>query len=84
MLQFLMPFSYVAPPPYIPSIRSEDDTSNFSEPPQASKHPKTVHFFDDPIKSRDTDVNRGLSGRDLPFVGFTFDRVLSALGTDVG
>ncbi|XP_060533319.1 citron Rho-interacting kinase [Cylas formicarius] len=49
-------------PPYVPKITSEDDTSNFSDIQAKKKYPSIENFKK---KSQ-------FSGRNLPFVGFTF------------
>jgi citron Rho-interacting kinase len=53
-------------PPFIPTITSNDDTSNFDE-----FEPKKKPVLDKLSKSND-----GFSGKDLPFVGFTFTKGL--------
>ena len=63
----LVPFS--AMPPYIPSISSLDDTSNFDEVEKAKPPPNLDSFQPNP---------RDFSGRHLPFVGFTFSRCADA------
>ncbi|XP_042297786.1 citron Rho-interacting kinase [Sceloporus undulatus] len=67
-----------SPPPFVPTIKSDDDTSNFDEPEKNSR-----------IVSPLCQLNpAGFSGDDLPFVGFTFIKALgilrseSALGFD--
>ncbi|XP_076434884.1 uncharacterized protein LOC143274829 [Babylonia areolata] len=57
-------------PPYLPSISSLDDTSNFDEV-ETVKAPPNVDSFQP--NSRD------FSGRHLPFVGFTYFRCASTL-----
>lgn len=49
-------------PPFVPKISSMEDTSNFSEIPSKKKNP-TIESF----KKRSQ-----FSGRNLPFIGFTF------------
>ncbi|XP_056601858.1 citron rho-interacting kinase isoform X3 [Triplophysa dalaica] len=57
-------------PPFVPSLRSDDDTSNFEEP---GRHPRSA-------AAAQRDLPRdGFHGRDLPFVGWCFSRPLSAL-----
>ncbi|XP_043094170.1 citron rho-interacting kinase isoform X2 [Puntigrus tetrazona] len=57
-------------PPFAPSLRSEDDTSNFEEPERPPR----------PVAAAQRDHPRsGFHGRDLPFVGWCFSRALSAL-----
>ncbi|XP_039517454.1 citron rho-interacting kinase isoform X1 [Pimephales promelas] len=56
-------------PPFVPSLRSDDDTSNFEEP-------------DRPVVPAASALDRprtGFHGQDLPFVGWCFSRALSAL-----
>ncbi|KAK7172455.1 hypothetical protein R3I93_002537 [Phoxinus phoxinus] len=56
-------------PPFVPSLRSDDDTSNFEEP-------------DRPVVLAASALDRprsGFHGQDLPFVGWCFSRALSAL-----
>ncbi|XP_073696263.1 citron Rho-interacting kinase-like [Garra rufa] len=57
-------------PPFVPSLRSEDDTSNFEEPERPPR-PTTAAQRDHP--------RAGFHGRDLPFVGWCFSRALTAL-----
>uniref|UniRef100_A0A9J7XGD3 Citron Rho-interacting kinase n=1 Tax=Cyprinus carpio carpio TaxID=630221 RepID=A0A9J7XGD3_CYPCA len=57
-------------PPFVPSLRSEDDTSNFEEPERPPR-PAAAAQRDHP--------RSGFHGRDLPFVGWCFSRALSAL-----
>ncbi|XP_051749878.1 citron rho-interacting kinase-like isoform X2 [Ctenopharyngodon idella] len=57
-------------PPFVPSLRSEDDTSNFEEPERPLR-PSTAAQRDHP--------RSGFHGRDLPFVGWCFSRALTAL-----
>nr|XP_055054217.1 citron rho-interacting kinase isoform X5 [Misgurnus anguillicaudatus] len=57
-------------PPFVPSLRSDDDTSNFEEPERPHR----------PAAAAQRDLPRdGFNGRDLPFVGWCFSRALSAL-----
>ena len=63
----LVPFS--AMPPYIPSISSLDDTSNFDEVEKPKPPPNLDSFQPN---------TRDFSGRHLPFVGFTFSRCADA------
>lgn len=49
-------------PPFVPKITSMEDTSNFSDIPMRTKHPTIENF-----KKRSQ-----FSGRNLPFIGFTF------------
>lgn len=67
----------VAIPPYVPTIKSIDDTSNFEE--LESKGPDPGRLIEQKMR---IEANRGFSGKDLPFVGFTFSRTLSNLGSD--
>ncbi|KAL0194410.1 hypothetical protein M9458_012706, partial [Cirrhinus mrigala] len=57
-------------PPFVPSLRSEDDTSNFEEPERPPR-PTAAAQRDHP--------RAGFHGRDLPFVGWCFSRALTAL-----
>ncbi|XP_026099133.1 citron Rho-interacting kinase isoform X6 [Carassius auratus] len=57
-------------PPFVPSLHSEDDTSNFEEPERPPR-PAAAAQRDHP--------RSGFLGRDLPFVGWCFSRALSAL-----
>ncbi|XP_053325723.1 citron Rho-interacting kinase isoform X2 [Spea bombifrons] len=56
------------PPPFVPTLKSEDDTSNFDEPE------KNLRVLPSSCQLSST----GFSGEDLPFVGFSFTRALSA------
>ncbi|XP_063310672.1 citron Rho-interacting kinase [Pelobates fuscus] len=56
------------PPPFVPTLKSEDDTSNFDEPEKNLRG----------ISSSCQLISTGFSGEDLPFVGFSF---IKALGT---
>ncbi|MGH0162604.1 UNVERIFIED_CONTAM: hypothetical protein FKN15_043255 [Acipenser sinensis] len=56
-------------PPFVPTLRAEDDTSNFDEP-ESSSLPAA------PLRQ----CNRsGFQGEDLPFVGFSFSKALTTL-----
>ncbi|XP_058850206.1 citron Rho-interacting kinase-like isoform X2 [Acipenser ruthenus] len=56
-------------PPFVPTLRAEDDTSNFDEP-ESSSQPAA------PLRQ----CNRsGFQGEDLPFVGFSFSKALTTL-----
>ncbi|XP_041348111.1 citron Rho-interacting kinase-like isoform X2 [Gigantopelta aegis] len=57
-------------PPFVPTISSLDDTSNF-EDVEKVKRPATLN---------DHKVHRDFTGLDLPFVGFTFVRTLAEKG----
>ncbi|ELU13656.1 hypothetical protein CAPTEDRAFT_83521, partial [Capitella teleta] len=54
-------------PPFIPTITGSDDTSNFDE-----FEPKKPKFVMDDLHNSGS----GFSGKDLPFVGFTFTKGL--------
>lgn len=57
---------FSATPPFIPTISSKDDTSNFDD-------------FERGAPTPDLESNRrrgDFSGKDLPFVGFTFTKQL--------
>ncbi|XP_038054826.1 citron Rho-interacting kinase-like isoform X2 [Patiria miniata] len=54
-------------PPFVPTVTSVDDTSNFDD---FDPEPLRVHFnFNKP----------GFSGRDLPFIGFTYTKELASI-----
>ncbi|XP_051956572.1 citron rho-interacting kinase-like [Xyrauchen texanus] len=57
-------------PPFVPSLCSEDDTSNFEEPERPPRPAAAAQR--DPART-------GFQGRDLPFLGWCFSRTLSAL-----
>ena len=61
---------YAVPPPLVPQTSGQDDTSNF-EPPEPSNRSGLP---------ADRHGNRatGFSGKDLPFIGFTFTRSLGS------
>uniref|UniRef100_UPI00398F48EE citron Rho-interacting kinase-like isoform X2 n=1 Tax=Pristiophorus japonicus TaxID=55135 RepID=UPI00398F48EE len=57
------------PPPFVPTLETDDDVSNFDEPEKISCPT---------IKARQ--LNRtGFTGEDLPFVGLSFTKTLAAL-----
>ncbi|XP_062890138.1 citron Rho-interacting kinase isoform X4 [Mobula hypostoma] len=57
------------PPPFVPTLETDDDVSNFDEPEKIS-HPM--------IKAEQ--LNKlGFTGEDLPFVGLSFTKTLAAL-----
>ena len=56
-------------PPYIPSVASPDDTTNF----EVFEPKKEDRYLDIPSRNMS-----GFSGKQLPFVGFTFTRYDSA------
>ncbi|XP_075424502.1 citron Rho-interacting kinase isoform X6 [Ascaphus truei] len=56
------------PPPFVPTLKSDDDTSNFDEPE------KNLRVLPPPCQLSVA----GFSGEDLPFVGFSFIKVLGA------
>ena len=58
------------PPPLVPKANGQDDTSNF-EPPEPSNRPAlpAVHHGN---------RTSGFSGKELPFIGFTFTRALGS------
>ncbi|XP_077165029.1 citron Rho-interacting kinase isoform X7 [Paroedura picta] len=61
-----------SPPPFVPTIKSDDDTSNFDEPEKNSR-----------IVSSLCQLNpAGFSGEDLPFVGFSFIKALGILRSE--
>uniref|UniRef100_F6U368 Citron Rho-interacting kinase n=1 Tax=Monodelphis domestica TaxID=13616 RepID=F6U368_MONDO len=59
-----------SPPPFFPTLKSDDDTSNFDEPERNSR----ALPFPGQLNPG------GFSGEDLPFVGFSFSRALGILG----
>ncbi|KAK3509025.1 hypothetical protein QTP70_018530 [Hemibagrus guttatus] len=59
-----------AVPPFVPSLRAEDDTSNFEEPERAPRHAHAAQR--EPPRL-------GFQGQDLPFLGWFFSRALTAL-----
>ncbi|XP_053135090.1 citron Rho-interacting kinase isoform X17 [Hemicordylus capensis] len=63
-----------APPRFVPTIESEDDTSNFDEPEKNSRMVSSVCQLN-PV---------GFSGEDLPFVGFSFIKALGILRSESG
>ncbi|KAM6298110.1 citron Rho-interacting kinase isoform 1-T1 [Aegotheles albertisi] len=61
-----------SPPPFIPTLKSDDDTSNFDEPEKNSR-----------VLSSTRQLNpTGFSGEDLPFVGFSFIKALGILRSE--
>ncbi|KAM6377889.1 citron Rho-interacting kinase isoform 9-T9 [Pluvialis apricaria] len=61
-----------APPPFVPTLKSDDDTSNFDEPEKNSR-----------VLSSTCQLNpAGFSGEDLPFVGFSFIKALGILRSE--
>ncbi|XP_075574879.1 citron Rho-interacting kinase isoform X2 [Pelecanus crispus] len=61
-----------SPPPFVPSLKSDDDTSNFDEPEKNSR-----------VLSSTRQLNpAGFSGEDLPFVGFSFIKALGILRSE--
>ena len=67
MYEFL--FILLAVPPYVPTISSIDDTSNFDEFESESSGPRIEDF----MKGKE-----GFNGKNLPFIGFSFTRQLNA------
>ena len=59
-----------AMPPYIPSVCTPDDVTNFDE--FEARRDSGEDQFSTPQSQRG---QRGFSGRTLPFVGFTFTRM---------
>ncbi|XP_037735046.1 citron Rho-interacting kinase isoform X4 [Chelonia mydas] len=60
------------PPPFVPTLRSDDDTSNFDEPEKNSR-----------VLSSPRQLNpAGFSGEDLRFVGFSFIKALGILRSE--
>ncbi|KAK2523015.1 Cit [Columba guinea] len=61
-----------SPPPFVPTLKSDDDTSNFDEPEKNSR-----------VLSATCQLNpAGFSGEDLPFVGFSFIKALGILRSE--
>ncbi|NWR75988.1 CTRO kinase, partial [Centropus unirufus] len=61
-----------SPPPFVPTLKSDDDTSNFDEPEKNSR-----------VLSSTCQLNpAGFSGEDLPFVGFSFIKALGFLRSE--
>ncbi|XP_030357406.1 citron Rho-interacting kinase isoform X5 [Strigops habroptila] len=61
-----------SPPPFVPTLKSDDDTSNFDEPEKNSR-----------VLSSTRQLNpAGFSGEDLPFVGFSFIKALGILKSE--
>ncbi|XP_027972197.1 citron Rho-interacting kinase isoform X5 [Eumetopias jubatus] len=59
-----------SPPPFVPTLKSDDDTSNFDEPEKNSG-----------VSSSLCQLNlSGFSGEELPFVGFSYSKALGILG----
>ena len=56
------PFFITETPPFVPHLESLDDTSNFEE------FEKIKH----PVPLEDPRSQREFTGRDLPFIGFTY------------
>ncbi|XP_043925695.1 citron Rho-interacting kinase [Protopterus annectens] len=59
-----------SPPPFVPTLKSEDDTSNFEEPEKPSLPSLPVPRLMN---------SAGFTGEDLPFVGFSFSKPLVTL-----
>ncbi|NXP20810.1 CTRO kinase, partial [Scytalopus superciliaris] len=57
------------PPPFVPTLKSDDDTSNFDEPEKNSRVLSSTRQLSP----------AGFSGDDLPFVGFSFIKALGIL-----
>ncbi|XP_050762585.1 citron Rho-interacting kinase isoform X2 [Gymnogyps californianus] len=61
-----------SPPPFVPTLKSDDDTSNFDEAEKNSR-----------VLSSTRQLNpAGFSGEDLPFVGFSFIKALGILRSE--
>ncbi|XP_009886900.1 PREDICTED: citron Rho-interacting kinase isoform X2 [Charadrius vociferus] len=61
-----------SPPPFVPTLKSDDDTSNFDEPEKNSR-----------VLSSTCQLSpAGFSGEDLPFVGFSFIKALGILRSE--
>ncbi|XP_019362324.1 PREDICTED: citron Rho-interacting kinase isoform X5 [Gavialis gangeticus] len=61
-----------SPPPFVPTLKSDDDTSNFDEPE------KNLRVLSSPRQLN----SAGFSGEDLPFVGFSFIKTLGILRSE--
>ncbi|XP_036020658.1 citron Rho-interacting kinase isoform X18 [Mus musculus] len=59
-----------SPPPFVPTLKSDDDTSNFDEPEKNSWVSSSVCQLSP----------SGFSGEELPFVGFSYSKALGYLG----
>jgi len=59
---------FSATPPFIPRVTSDDDTSNFED----FEKVKSVKFA---ASAAAVDRNTGFTGKDLPFIGFTFTKM---------
>ncbi|XP_064025133.1 citron Rho-interacting kinase isoform X2 [Pogoniulus pusillus] len=59
-------------PPFVPTLKSDDDTSNFDEPE------KNLRVLSSPRQLNPA----GFSGEDLPFVGFSFIKALGILRSE--
>ncbi|XP_067911362.1 citron Rho-interacting kinase-like isoform X3 [Heterodontus francisci] len=60
------------PPPFVPTLETDDDVSNFDEPEKISRPT---------IKARQLNKS-GFTGEDLPFVGLSFTKTLTALSSE--
>ncbi|NXL83055.1 CTRO kinase, partial [Alectura lathami] len=61
-----------SPPPFVPTLKSDDDTSNFDEPEKNSRALSSTRQLNP----------AGFSGEDLPFVGFSFIKALGTLRSE--
>ncbi|XP_021268499.1 citron Rho-interacting kinase isoform X8 [Numida meleagris] len=61
-----------SPPPFVPTLKSDDDTSNFDEPEKNSWVLSSTRQLSP----------AGFSGEDLPFVGFSFIKALGTLRSE--
>ncbi|NXJ97057.1 CTRO kinase, partial [Corythaixoides concolor] len=61
-----------SPPPFVPTLKSDDDTSNFDEPEKNSRVLSSTRQLSP----------AGFSGEDLPFVGFSFIKALGILRSE--
>ncbi|NXI74184.1 CTRO kinase, partial [Anseranas semipalmata] len=61
-----------SPPPFVPTLKSDDDTSNFDEPEKNSRVLSSARQLSP----------AGFSGEDLPFVGFSFIKALGTLRSE--
>ncbi|XP_029427642.1 citron Rho-interacting kinase isoform X3 [Rhinatrema bivittatum] len=60
-------------PPFVPTLKSDDDTSNFDEPE------KNLRNVSPPCQL----ISAGFSGEDLPYIGYSFSKTLGALSRSV-
>lgn len=61
--------SLAVPPPFVPTLETDDDVSNFDEPEKISR----------PMIKAPQLNKSGFTGEDLPFVGLSFTKTLAVL-----